>query len=158
MFLGEYEHTLDRVGRVSVPARFRIELGEKVVISRGFEGCLYVHPADSYREFLADVLEGSDFDPKYAKVRRFFATRAVESNVDKSGRVNLPQAYRDHAGLAGKVVVAGNVDRIELWDADRWAEMCAVIDAEAEGLAQEIARERHQSGASGAGVTTPSGR
>lgn len=151
MFLGEYQHTLDGKGRVSLPARFRLELGEKIVISRGFEGCLYIHRSDAYREFLGDALAGSDFDPKYAKVRRFFATKAVESEVDKSGRVHLPPAYREHAGLGGKVVVAGNVDRIELWDADRWATVSAETDAQAEQLAQEIARERHQSGASGAG-------
>lgn len=158
MFLGEYQHTLDPKGRVSLPARFRVELGEKIVISRGFEGCLYIHPASDYREFLSDVLDGSDFDPKVAKVRRFFATRAFESEVDKSGRVHLLPAYREYAGLEGKVVVAGNVDRIELWDTERWAEVCEEIDAQAQGLAAEIAYENRHPGASGAGEPAARGR
>jgi MraZ protein len=121
MFLGDYQHTLDAKGRVSLPAKFRSEMTERVVVVKGFEGCLYVYPASQYATFLARVMDGNDFDPKIRSVRRFFTAGAKESDVDAAGRVSLPPVLRDYAGLVREVDVIGNGDRIEIWDAEKWA-------------------------------------
>ncbi len=138
MFLGEHKHNLDAKGRVSLPSRFRSVAGEKLVVAKGLEECLYVYPKETYREFVDQLLEGSDFDPKQRRIRRFFTTNAVETDVDSAGRITLPQVMRDHAGLVREVAVVGNGNRVELWDSARWAaynhEATANIEDDAEAL------------------------
>ena len=70
MFLGEYQHTLDAKGRVSLPRKFRDETGAHLVVSKGFEGCLYVYTVEAYRDFLSTMMSASDFDPNARAVRR----------------------------------------------------------------------------------------
>ncbi len=139
MFLGDYQHTLDAKGRVSLPAKFRGEMTGKIVISKGFEGCLYVYPADRYAGFVERLMSVDDFDPKYRKVRRFFTSGAVETESDKAGRITLPPVLREYAGLGKEVSITGNGDRIEIWDAAKWAgyngETTDTIEHDAEELA-----------------------
>lgn len=139
MFLGEHQHTLDVKGRVSLPARFRSVAGEKLVVAKGLEDCLYVYPVDTYREFVGQLLAASDFDPKQRRIRRFFTANAVETEVDGAGRITLPAVMREHAGLAKEIAVVGNGSRIELWDSARWAvynaEATASVEDDAEALA-----------------------
>lgn len=122
MFLGEHQHTLDAKGRVSLPARFRSVAGTKFIVAKGLEGCLYVYPDAEYRAFLSRLTSRSDFDASLRRFRRFFAGNAAEIELDSAGRIGLTQVQRDHAGLTKEVAVVGNGDRIELWDAQRWAE------------------------------------
>lgn len=140
MFLGEYQHTLDAKGRVSLPAKFRAETTGKLVISKGFEGCLYVYPAEDYAAFVERLMSRDDFNPQSRKVRRFFTTGAVDTELDSAGRITLPAPLREYAGLARDVQVTGNGDRIELWDAERWAayngETMAHIEEDAKELSE----------------------
>ena len=121
MFLGDYQHTLDAKGRVSLPAKFRGEMTGKLVVAKGFEGCLYVYPAEKYREFIDRLMSRDDFNPQYRKVRRFFTSGAAETELDSAGRVKLPPVLIEHAGLGKDVSITGNGDRIEIWDAEKWA-------------------------------------
>jgi len=120
MFLGEFHHTLDAKGRLSLPARFRNTVTGSLVISKGMEGCLYVHPAEGFEASMDRLVGSNDFDPQVRKVRRFFAAGASEVDLDSAGRINLPQRLREHAGLAKDVTVVGSGDRIELWDTTKW--------------------------------------
>ncbi len=139
MFLGEYQHTLDAKGRVSLPARFRNQLGGTVTVAKGFEGSLYVFQPQDYERFMNDLLAKSDFNPKVREVRRFFASGAIEVQLDSAGRVPLSPLLREYASLSKDVVVIGNGDRIELWDAKRWAEYNGATAQNVEMLAQELA-------------------
>ncbi|MBS3957617.1 MAG: division/cell wall cluster transcriptional repressor MraZ [Clostridiales bacterium] len=122
MFLGDHQHTLDAKGRVSLPAKFRGEMTGRIVIAKGFEGCLYVYPADTYAGFVRRLMGTDDFNPKFRKVRRFFTSGAVETESDKAGRITLPPGLREYAGLTKDVAITGNGDRIEIWDLEKWAE------------------------------------
>jgi len=140
MFLGDYQHTLDAKGRVSLPAKFRAEMTGKIVVAQGLDDCLYVYPADEYNEFVAELASRADFDPRVRKVRRFFTTGATETEFDSAGRVSLPQGLRDYAGLSKDVAVTGNGNRIEIWDAEAWNAYKAGEDSGSiEDLAKELA-------------------
>lgn len=139
MFLGDYQHTLDAKGRISLPAKFRAEMTGRLVISKGFEDCLYVYPAERYGEFVDRLMSRDDFDPRFRKVRRFFTSGAVEAELDGAGRISLPQVLRDYAGLGKEIAVTGNGDRIEIWDAQRWATYNGETSENIEKDAQELA-------------------
>jgi len=139
MFLGEYQHTLDAKGRLSLPSKFRSDMTGSLVVSKGIERCLYVQASEEYASFVAHLTEGSDFDPEYRKVRRFFTSGAVESELDSAGRVTVSLALREYAGLDKDVTIIGNGDRIELWDTEHWAtyngETTENIEESARGIA-----------------------
>ncbi len=139
MFLGEYQHTLDAKGRVSLPAKFREQMTGRVVIAKGFEKCLYVYPADDYAQFVKRLMERDDFDPKYRAVRRFFTSGAIEAELDSAGRVRLTEGLRDYAHLGKDVEITGNGNRIEIWDTEAWATYDGTNTSDIEGLAKELA-------------------
>jgi len=139
MFLGDHQHTLDAKGRVSLPAKFRAEMTGRIVVAKGLDDCLYVYPAEEYHRFIADLLTGSDFDPRKRQLRRFFTTGAVETELDSAGRVSLPANLREYAHLVKDIAVTGNGSRIELWDAGRWAQYNGTAAGDIENLAQELA-------------------
>ena len=141
MFLGEYQHTLDAKGRVSLPRKYRDEAGGRVVVAKGFEKCLYVFTEDGYRDFFENVMQASGFDRNGRAIRRFFTTGASDVEVDSAGRVNLAPALREHAGLKRDVVVAGAGDRIEIWDAKAWDAYQDETAGSIEDAAEELARQ-----------------
>jgi MraZ protein len=139
MFLGDHQHTLDAKGRVSLPAKFRAEMTGKLVIAKGFEDCLYVYSADEYNRFVQELLATEDFDPRQRRIRRFFTSGAVEAELDSAGRISLPPVLREYAGLKKDVAVTGNGNRIEIWDAEHWAEYNGEDEGSIENLAKELA-------------------
>jgi MraZ protein len=142
MFLGEFEHTMDVKGRVSLPKDFRNALAGKLIITKGLENCLYIYPQEQYKESLGAYLRGGgpggDFDPSFRKVRRFFASGAVETELDSAGRVRLTSVLRDHAGLEKEVTIIGNDERIELWDSAAWAAYQDDVTSNIEESAAEL--------------------
>jgi MraZ protein len=139
MFLGDYQHTLDAKGRVSLPAKFRAEMTGKLVVAKGLDNCLYVYPSDEYGRFVSEIVSREDFDPRIRQVRRFFTSGAVEIELDSAGRVSLPPNLRDWAALRKDVAVIGNGNRIEMWDADAWSAYNGTTGESIEDLAQELA-------------------
>jgi MraZ protein len=139
MFLGDYQHTLDAKGRVSLPAKFRAEMTGSVVVAKGLDECLYIYPADEYAKFTASLVAGNDFDPRKREVRRFFMTGASETELDSAGRVSLPAGLRAYAHLTKDVAVTGNGNRIEIWDAGAWSSYNGASTDKIEDLAKELA-------------------
>jgi MraZ protein len=139
MFLGEHQHTLDAKGRVSLPAKFRNQLGGSVTVAQGLDRSLYVFQPEDYDRFMTDLLAKSDFNPKVREIRRFFASGAVEVPLDSAGRVSLTPKLREWASLSKDVVVIGSGDRIELWDSARWDAYNGATAENVEALAQELA-------------------
>ncbi len=138
MFLGDYQHTLDVKGRVSLPKRFRDELSGTVIVAKGIDRCLYVYSDAKYKEFVATLPE-QDLDPTVRQVRRFFLTGAVPVDVDSAGRIMLSPGLREYAGLKRDVAVTGNDSRIEIWDAEAWTAYNRETEDSIEALAQGLA-------------------
>jgi MraZ protein len=141
MFLGEYQHTLDAKGRVSLPRKFRDATGGRLVVSKGFEKSLVVYTVEGFEDFLAQMVAAGDMIGNVRVVRRHFTVGADEVEVDSAGRISLPATLRTFAGLNKDVVIAGVGDHIEIWDAAAWA---AYEDEHAktiEDAAEELARQ-----------------
>lgn len=139
MFLGEYQHTLDAKGRVSLPAKFRARLAGSITVAKGLDNALYVFPTEDYEQFVKGLAEKADFNPRVRELRRFFAAGATSTELDSAGRVSLPAHLREWAKLDKDVTVIGNVDRIELWDAVAWGAYNGATADNAEDLARELA-------------------
>lgn len=140
VFLGEFQHTLDAKGRVSLPRKHRDEIGSRIVVTKGLEKCLYVYPAEGYREFLDDLLATSSLGHDGRAVRRHFIAGASEVDIDSAGRIAIAPALRDFAGLTREVVVAGVADHIEIWDAAAWAAYEEANTSTIEDAAEQLAR------------------
>ena len=123
MFMGEYHHSLDSKGRIIVPAKFRQDLGNTFVLTRGMDGCLFGYPMKQW-EKLEGQLDKLPLSKKDARAFvRFFYSAATETEVDKQGRVNISSPLVDYAKLGKNCVIAGVSDRIEIWDEDKWNEV-----------------------------------
>ena len=103
MFVGEYSHNIDSKGRIIIPARFREQLGDRFIITKGFENCLFVYPMEEW-EKLSDSLSKLPSNQKSARfLQRMFLSGASEAEPDKQGKVLITQPHREHAGLTKEV-------------------------------------------------------
>lgn len=123
MLMGEYNHTLDAKGRLTVPARFREDLGDIFVVTRGFEGCLTAYPMDRWERIKNNLMALSLTNPGGRKLSRLFLGNAIECEVDKMGRILLPQPLRNTASITRDVVLTGLGDRVEIWDQTAWSKI-----------------------------------
>ena len=120
MFLGTHSPRLDEKGRLILPAKFREQLEEGVVVTRGQERCLYVFPLAEF-ERIADQLRQAPVTSKQARdYLRVFLSGASDESVDRQGRVTIPTALRTYAGLTRDCAVIGAGTRVEIWDATAW--------------------------------------
>ena len=127
MFMGEYNHTIDAKGRLIVPAKYREELGETFVITNGNDGCLNIYTEEAWETFLGKLqLLPSNRDKR--EIIRAFVSQANPVELDKQGRILIPPALREHAELKKDVVLAGAIDKIEVWDKDNWEAETSVSD------------------------------
>ena len=128
MFMGEYNHSIDTKGRLIIPSRFREELGDEFVVTKGLDGCLFVFPNDRWAAF-EEKLEKLPLTNKSARqFSRFFVSGATPCELDKQGRVLLPQTLRGFASLEKDVVLAGMLNRIEIWSKSKWIENSSYDD------------------------------
>lgn len=120
MFMGEFEHTIDTKGRIIVPAKFREGLGEKFVVTRGLDRCLFAYPLEEWG-ILEEKLKKLPLTKKDARAfTRFFFSGAIECVVDRQGRINIPQPLRKYAKLNKDCTVIGVSNRIEFWSTEIW--------------------------------------
>ena len=139
MFLGEHQHTLDAKGRVSLPAKFRNQMTGKVVVAKGMDKNLYVYEYGEYEKFVAELMTRNEFKGKMRQLRTFFTGGADETELDSAGRVRIAPELRKHAGLDKDVVVIGNGNKIEIWDAEAWQAYSAAAAESIDDIAQELA-------------------
>lgn len=139
MFIGEYFHTLDPKNRLSLPVKFRKELGRQVVVTRGLDKCLYVYPKKAWESGQAKkYAEGADGTAAGRSLARLFLAGAMEAEVDGAGRILVPEHLVRFAGLKNKTVVAGVASRIEIWEEGAWAKYTAAIERDADALAEKV--------------------
>ena len=129
MFIGEYTHTVDEKNRFSLPAKFRKELGSKVVVTRGKDHCLQLLPHKTWVAISEEVgkLGHVDSDQRYA---RFTFSGASEIEIDSIGRILIPEFLREFAGLKNTLVVTGVHDRVEIWNDKRWTAYRKKLESE----------------------------
>lgn len=122
MFMGEYKHNIDTKGRMIVPAKFREELGEVFVVTRGLDKCLFAYPMNEWK-VIEEKLKKLPLTKKDARAfTRFFFSGAIECEVDKQGRINIPPTLRTYAELEKECTVIGVSERIEIWASEKWEE------------------------------------
>ena len=135
MLMGEFQHNIDAKGRLIVPSKLREELGEKFVLTRGLDGCLFGYPMSEWENLEAKLNEMPLAKKDARTFVRFFYSAATECELDKQGRINIPGTLRNYAALTKGCVVIGVSNRIEIWDETRWED----FSAEAEENFDEIA-------------------
>ena len=124
MFMGEYNHNIDSKGRLIIPARFREQLGDSFVVTRGLDGCLSIYTNEDWNAF-SEKVEALPLTNKNSRtLKRFFLSQASQCEVDKQGRILIPAHLRQAADLDKDVILAGVGDRIEIWDRTKW-EACS---------------------------------
>lgn len=120
MFMGEYNHTIDTKGRMIVPSKFREQLGNEFVVTKGLDGCLFVYPNEEWQN-IEEKFRNIPLTTKDArKFSRFFFAGAATCEVDKQGRILIPPVLREFADIQKEVVSVGVLNRIEIWSKDRW--------------------------------------
>ncbi|MCR5255156.1 MAG: division/cell wall cluster transcriptional repressor MraZ [Acetatifactor sp.] len=122
MFMSEYNHTVDAKGRLIIPAKFRESLGEEFVISKGMDGCLFVYANEDWNAFEQKLTSLPLINKEARQFARFFLAGAASVELDKQGRILIPQGLRDFAGLEKDVVLVGVGSRIEIWSKEKWDE------------------------------------
>lgn len=138
MLIGEYTHSIDTKKRLSLPARWRKELGKKLVVTRGLDNCLFIYPQKEWQKITEKI---SDLPLGQAGTRgfnRFFLSGAVEVEVDGVGRILVPDFLKEFAGLSSKVVLAGIHSRVEMWDEKKWTAYKRQIERQADTLAEQL--------------------
>ena len=120
MFMGEYNHTIDAKGRVIVPAKFREVLGENFVVTKGLDGCLFVYANDEWETFSKKLQTFPITNKEARRFVRFFLAGAAAVEVDKQGRILLPQVLREFAHLEKDIVFVGVSSRVEIWNREDW--------------------------------------
>lgn len=136
--IGEYTHTIDPKKRLSLPAKFRKELGKTIIVTRGLDQCLFVFPLSAWKKLVAKFGELSIGSTETRGFNRFMLSGAVEVGVDSAGRVLIPDFLKEFAGLKAKVVLAGVNDRVEIWDAKRWESYKETIESQGDAMAQKL--------------------
>lgn len=138
MFIGEYLHTLDPKNRVSLPAKFRKDLGRAVVVTRGLDHCLFVYPKKAWAKEAEARAAHATGTAAARGLARLFLAGAMEADVDAAGRILIPDHLKSFAGLTAKTVIAGVADRIEIWDETAWKTYTANIERDADSFAESL--------------------
>lgn len=138
MFIGEYQHSLDEKGRISVPAKFRKELNHGVVVTRGLDRCLFVYPREEW-QLLAEKLARLPISQKKSRAfSRLMLAGAWDVKLDAQGRVQLPQYLRDYASLGSRAVIVGLYNRLEIWDESSWNNYKRLTEEDSEDIAEAM--------------------
>ena len=120
MFMGEYQHSIDEKGRLIIPAKFRDALGSTFVVTRGLDNCLFVYPQSEWATMEQKLKALPLMKADARAFTRFFLAGATECELDKQGRVNIPNNLREHAKLDKDCIVIGVSSRVEIWSKDIW--------------------------------------
>lgn len=138
VFIGEFHHTLDDKGRVSIPVKFRAALAEGAVVTRGLDRSLFLYPKAEWEKLAAKIAALSIGQADTRAFARLMLAGAMDVDVDTSGRVNVPEYLRSYAGLTKTVVITGLYDRLEIWDEAAWNEYAARTEAAGNDIAERL--------------------
>ncbi len=138
MLIGEYKHTLDPKKRLSLPSKFRSELGKTIVVTKGLDHCLFVYSQKEWKQIM-EKLSSLPFGQADTRgFNRFMLSGATEVSVDSLGRMLIPDFLKDFAGLKEKVIISGVHSRAEIWDERRWNTYKKRIEDQADVMAEKL--------------------
>src|SRR3989338_374857 len=142
MLIGEYIHTIDEKNRMSLPVKFRKEIGKKMIITPGLGQCLFIFTMKEW-EKVSKRLSSTDADLSFLKAdqrsfNRYMFGRAAEVELDSIGRILIPEFLKDKIGLKNSAAIIGVKDRVEVWNEKAWSENKAIVERQAEQLAEKL--------------------
>lgn len=139
MFIGEYGHNLDEKGRLAIPVKFRAALNKGAVVTRGLDNCLFLYTKTEWAK-LAEKLAALPFSQSNSRAfARLMLAGAMEVEIDKQGRVVLPEYLREFASLKKNVVLAGLYSRAEIWDEEKWKIYKTQTESNSNDIAEKMA-------------------
>lgn len=138
MFIGQYQHSIDEKGRLAFPAKFRKELSEGAVVTKGLDGCLFVFSRKKFIQ-MAENISRLPYTKSSARLySRLILASACDLEFDKQGRVILPAFLRDYAKLKTEAIVGGLYDRVEIWSKKSWKDLSQIADKDAGEIVEEL--------------------
>lgn len=138
MFMGEFKHSIDAKGRLIIPAKFRDQLNGHFVVTRGLDGCLFGYPMAEWQQ-MEEKLKTLPLTKRDARAFvRFLYSAATECDIDKQGRINIPDTLCAHADLTKKCVVVGVSNRIEIWSEERWQQFTSTTANDFDEIAEDL--------------------
>ena len=138
MFMGEYHHSIDEKGRLIIPAKYREELGEKFVMTRGLEKCLYIYPLNEWDKIVGK-LKTLPFTKKDARIFiRSFFSGATDCEFDRQGRINIISPMVEYADITKECVIIGANDRLEVWSFNNWNDFINENQDKIEDIAEDL--------------------
>jgi MraZ protein len=140
MIIGEYRSKIGDKKRVSLPKKFRDELGNEIILTRGYEDSLIIVNKGMWEKIAKEVMDGSFINKNIRDTSRFLVGGATEITIDSQGRILIPESLYEHAGLNKDVVFIGLVNWIEVWDRTKWEERVNYLKEHGEEIAQEISK------------------
>ena len=138
LFIGEYEHSVDSKGRVIMPVKLRDDIGEKFIVTKGLDGCLFAYSLEEWHNF-EEKLKTLPLTNKNARdFVRFFLSGAVECEIDKQGRFLIPSNLREYATLEKEIIIIGVGTRIEIWNKEEWKKYSSDENISADEIAENM--------------------
>ena len=138
-FRGHFDYSLDAKNRLNIPPKFRAAFSSGLVLARDVDPCLTIWVPEDFEAHTESFLAGiNPLDPKRRGLQRFFEGNAFDMELDGAGRITLPPALLERAGIKKEVVVAGSRDHLEVWDRGRWAKQQDALDKQIEAMAESL--------------------
>ncbi len=138
MLIGEYKHSIDDKNRLSLPAKFRKEMGKKIVVTPGLDNCLFAFAVNEWKKIAEKLSQSSMLQADNRSFNRFMFGGAQEAEIDSIGRILIPDFLKDRAGLKNKIVIIGVQNRLEIWNEKVWDEYKQVVASQADTLAEKL--------------------
>ncbi|MFQ5881138.1 MAG: division/cell wall cluster transcriptional repressor MraZ [Candidatus Methylomirabilales bacterium] len=142
-FIGRFPHTIDDKGRLSIPSKFRQTLqdrGQNILVLTDFDTCITAYPLDVWARIEEKIQSQSNFEKDIRAFLRLFYSGASECSVDGQGRILISPQHREKAGLQREVMIVGALNRIEIWDKERWEQFLAVSPVTFDDIASKLAQ------------------
>ena len=140
MFIGEYSHSIDPKKRLAVPVKFRVGLKNKAVVTRGLDKCLFIYPMKVWEEIAGKLGTLPVGEASTRSFIRLMLSGAVDVDVDKQGRVLVPDYLKTYAGLKKQVVITGVYNRLEVWDEDKWKKYKNNSEKNTDEIAEQLGK------------------
>jgi len=140
MFIGEYQHSIDTKKRLAVPSKFRGELGSKIVVTRGLDKCLFIYPLKVWEELAKKLGSLPVGEAGTRSFIRLMLAGATDVEIDKQGRILIPDYLKKYAGLKKNITIAGLYNRLEIWDEKKWNNYKSKTEKNADEIAEQLGK------------------
>ncbi len=138
MLIGEYSHTIDAKKRLAIPSRLRKELGERTILTRGLDNCLFLYPEREWHKLTEKLGQLPVGQANTRSFLRLMLAGAVEAEMDQLGRILIPDYLKEYAALKQKVVITGVYNRLEIWDEEKWNQYKGEVEKNTDMIAEKL--------------------